>query len=537
MDLNLSGFLRICIHFFFAALTAFCICTSGEAEPSKRFSSSIDAVIIMDASGSLRITDPEGVRYKAAESFVSRLREGDRVAVVEFAEAARIIVPLTEISQKSQREISGAIYRVGDDGEYTDFLSAMELARELLEKEGREDSQKMVVLISDGKMDPHPATASPEKRISELYAQEVPLYQQANILVYTVAFSDLADKDLLREIAEATGGEGIYSPTSDELMNSIREVFSSLRASLLHRKDNIEKKFYVDDGVSEAVFVLAREEDGDLVLITPGGEVISKYDIRDDVRWYRVPKFEIITVTDPEEGDWTVSGLPSPESFATVLTHLKVIAEWESGRITANVPVLLKASFFEGRKPVALPEFTEIVKYVYQIIPTDKVSTPVQEGELNDYGKDGDNVENDGIFSSEVVIKSPGSYKLLLMAKSPTFTKKVEKNFEVLPPVVHLSIKKNLAESRHSEGKPHHKRGPAFIVSLDPEAASLRKRELLFEVTERETGKVYEYEVPHVNPKAAQYSVSTSIIDEEGDFEVRAVVTGRTRLRKIVRLK
>ncbi|HDO34120.1 MAG TPA: VWA domain-containing protein, partial [Chromatiales bacterium] len=61
----------------------------------------IDAVLVLDSSGSMRHTDPLRLRVPAAKLFISLLGAGDRVGVISFSGHAWPVIGLTDVTGAS----------------------------------------------------------------------------------------------------------------------------------------------------------------------------------------------------------------------------------------------------------------------------------------------------------------------------------------------------------------------------------------------------------------------------------------------------
>lgn len=148
----------------------------------------IDMVILLDRSGSMRSTDPEGLSISAASFVVDQLsltNENNRVAIVTFSSQVYIlgqkkIDPSKALSSNFAgicEMLSAGISKEGafhfrelspDDpnrfykllkkqlqiGGYTELGMALELAGKILSNSDK-DRKKMILLISDGKPEPN----------------------------------------------------------------------------------------------------------------------------------------------------------------------------------------------------------------------------------------------------------------------------------------------------------------------------------------------------------------------------------------------
>src|SRR5262245_17273721 len=83
----------------------------------------LDVVLILDSSRSMKRTDPEKLRNKAAKLFMRFLSPGDRAALVHFSSAAVTVLPLAPLSQHGLEAMDLAIDGVPVEGNFSDLWS------------------------------------------------------------------------------------------------------------------------------------------------------------------------------------------------------------------------------------------------------------------------------------------------------------------------------------------------------------------------------------------------------------------------------
>ena len=138
----------------FTALSLFTVAaarpmTGGEEINTN--STGIDIAVVFDVSLSMFAEDENGPRFEKGKMMlidVLNSLSGDRVAIIPFAGAAFLQLPLTDDYETLQTVVSvlepGMIERQG-----TALGTAMELAADTL-KSSPETSDKMIIIISDG---------------------------------------------------------------------------------------------------------------------------------------------------------------------------------------------------------------------------------------------------------------------------------------------------------------------------------------------------------------------------------------------------
>jgi Mg-chelatase subunit ChlD len=166
--------------------------------------SAVDAVLLIDTSGSMLVTDPLRLRYEGAKLLLQFLGKNDRIGVVAFSDTATVVSDLQPYAAERSDQLVSAIQGIKTEGRYTDLLEAVKAGSNLLESSSREDAQRVLILLSDGKMEPEVSRGTAMARTQELVNDVLPDLKAREIKIHTLAFSSQADRELLGEIAGAT---------------------------------------------------------------------------------------------------------------------------------------------------------------------------------------------------------------------------------------------------------------------------------------------------------------------------------------------
>lgn len=464
---------------------------------------SVDAVLLIDSSGSMRVTDPEGLRYEGAELFTKMLSKGDRLSIVAFDDETRVLRPLSDYNPAE--DLRSLIRSAGDSGTFTNLLGAVKQAQSILEASPRKGASQVIVLLSDGKMEA--STGSPEDLTNTLLGATANDLRGNEIKVYTLALSEMADKTILSQLSSFTNAVHWFTPDATKIHESYADLFLAVKKPQVVPFS--KRGFKIDRDIQEATFYIDRASStGTVELISPLGQRISENDLPVGVKWFSGQKFYVITVNSPTPGEWGLSGVDGNEGFATLLTNLKLETEWPPSMI-AGEKVTLKARLFEDNKPVVLPEMTASGQYAFQISPTDKVSEPIIRDLLLDNGQDGDEVPNDSIFSREISIEEPGEYRIRILAKAPTFERNQNIPFRVRPRLVSVEPTEeyiNLKLSSELDG--------ALKLNIELIAFDADNKKL---------------KLPVVKVKEGEYHASSSLLPAPGVFTLIASVDGITK--------
>lgn len=215
-----------------------------------------EIVLVVDTSGSMRwnIKGKETniiserritIAKNAALKFIENIKEHKnvKVALVTYANYANVKVGLTDDFEKLKREINKL-----DAYDGTNIGDGLRRAYyELFSERSSSDAEKYIVMLTDGEptfhsyvqvknrkvffLDDGPATkiAGGGSRVTkddEDYCYEVvnKLINTKNINTYFIGFTDGSDKNILKGLAAAAGGEFRAAKDSDALENVYEDI-------------------------------------------------------------------------------------------------------------------------------------------------------------------------------------------------------------------------------------------------------------------------------------------------------------------------
>ncbi len=280
---------------------------------------SLRTVLVIDASSSMRATDPKELRKVAAELFVDLTRDGDQLAVVGFDGSPRNAMPaLIPIRTAADRDIvKSAIRAVGNDGNWTDFTAGFEGARHILSatKSGPGD-QDLVVFLTDGRCDPDPkgpivdaarAFGGGKSKIEQIcqervFAEQVTALGKARI--YAVGLSKSAPRIFLEELGRRTGGIGVATDRADELPHLFADIYARLFGGrLVDGPAAATTSVTVDEGAGSIDVVLVGPPKLGMRLFDPAGAEVDKNNTRpENVFFSNGPAYRMFRINKPAVG-------------------------------------------------------------------------------------------------------------------------------------------------------------------------------------------------------------------------------------------
>lgn len=274
-----------------------------------------NTVAVLDKSGSMGDRDTVSgdaritVAKQSARSLVDFVGNNNQLGVVAFDAYAQTVSSLRSLSDDNRADIKDEIDSLGSRGN-TSISAGL---REALGMLRGTNGSKSIILLSDGESD------FPGNVLSEL--------KSLGVTIYTIGMGSSADEQLLRRLANETGGQTALRPQPGE----IRQVFQSFSISAqnlsqitseqaeLTEGETASGSATVDGSCDEVQFSLTYP--GSTITLqpeTPDGEQLTE----SDTVTRRVGETsEIWTVESPQTGDWsfTMTGeqLDRPETATT----------------------------------------------------------------------------------------------------------------------------------------------------------------------------------------------------------------------------
>lgn len=270
-------------------------------------------VLIIDASGSMKWTDPKEIRKVAAEIYVDLARDGDQIAVTGFDGGVRQSTGafITLGSEADRARVKAAIRAVGNDGAHTDFTAALGEARRLFGAAPKtRDVREFVVLLTDGECDPERvgvfAKGNAELECKRIVTDElVPALAPARI--YAIGFGGAAGQGpFFEEVAAKSGGGALVTTRADELPELFARTYASIFGSRLTAGAALARTpITVDTGAPSLDVVVVSPAAGRASLIDPTGRAIEHG--AGGVTIVESPAYRFFRVPKPAAGSWILS--------------------------------------------------------------------------------------------------------------------------------------------------------------------------------------------------------------------------------------
>lgn len=173
-----------------------------------------DFVFAIDDSGSMFDTDPQELRYSALEELLGTMDEKERAGLVRFSEIVYDSVELKELDEEQRTRLSDDLSISQAEGG-TDIYGALTAALDMHLNNAQPGRAPVVVLLSDGQ-----SQVPLNKTVRE--------FLDAGVAVSTVSLGPGADEELLKNLAQSTGGQYFKVEKASDLAQTFRQVSTAV---------------------------------------------------------------------------------------------------------------------------------------------------------------------------------------------------------------------------------------------------------------------------------------------------------------------
>ena len=321
-----SGIRQVCIvaFLFFAILLPINVSATVPIE-------GIDAILVIDTSGSMRTADPERITLEAASLFMDMMEtRNSRIGIIQFSGGLHTIMPLTPIyditvRNNIRRNISQFMYQG-----WTDIGMAMRAAAEMLIDDPMPTNSPMIILFTDGRIELPANNFANSRTVDASYEDAWWAVDTVGdfAAIYTIGLNHdgTLNTEFLQEIASRTNARSYIADEADALPQIFNEIFANhIRSSIT------EVATVVADGetyaevaipipsafVAEAnIIMLSSRPITSVRLFDPSGREVP-FDGESYTLTY-ANRYSMVKVLSPMVGDWLLSVRGLPEDRITI---------------------------------------------------------------------------------------------------------------------------------------------------------------------------------------------------------------------------
>lgn len=288
------------------------LASGNAAAENGDYTSKVDVVFVVDASKSMKASDPSGLTAEAMKMFIDMCHiKGDKGGMVAYSgdiiREASVNYLNTEADKSSLKNTLTGLQL----GDWTDIGLGLKRGVSIL-REGHDAGHKpIIILLSDGKNDPQrDKTASQDDMaaaITEAKAQGFP--------VYTIGLNadGTVDENQLKYISSETKGKNFITNNANDLPQILREIYADSSSLKISQQNTItgngafqDVAINIPDSNNvEANITLLSANPVELQLKDPSGKAVSIPTA--NVVYSKSSKYSMLKLVSPAKGKWTLS--------------------------------------------------------------------------------------------------------------------------------------------------------------------------------------------------------------------------------------
>jgi hypothetical protein len=352
----------------------FCLISPSQGKAADN--EDLAVVFVLDNSGSMKLNDPGKIRFSAASMLVDLLRSKDKVGLVSFSGKAQVLVPMSGLDSRDQRNSVKTILAGAENGkDWTDLSAGLEAAFSELEKA---QGQGIVILVSDGEPEPGPGFRS-NQALQETYLKSlwtsVSRYSSKGYPIYSIGLSTQVDISLLQKLSRETGGSMFRAPNAEALPGIFQDILGGFRDNIslgeftspLSLEQWGEPNLIRVNSSLKLLTFRGLSTDGhgmELQLKDPGGKLLSEG--AKGITMVRGPNYSSISIENPVAGNWLVQakgrGTGRIKAEGQSQYSLQVMQPTTRANLPVKSPVRFAVKVTENGLPVTNPELKLTLK-------------------------------------------------------------------------------------------------------------------------------------------------------------------------------
>ncbi len=319
-----------------------------------------DIRILIDISGSMKKNDPNNLRIPALQLVTNLMPTGADAGVWAFGRYVNMMVPLAKVDNKWQSQATETANKINSRGLYTNIGGVLDKASYGWIKPS-ETEKRSIILLTDGMVDISKDPAVNEKEREKILNTILPKLAKAGVAIHTIALSKNADHELLKSLSTQTDGWYQAVESAEELQKVFLKIFeqSAERDSL----PLTENQFKVDSSINEITVLIFKENPLDETkIIQPNGEILQESSQDGSVRWFATANYDLITVQDPQAGNWKVDAKVSPDNRVMIVSDLGLNVAEVPNNLLAGEAIHYEVSLVEKGETITKPDFLNLVE-------------------------------------------------------------------------------------------------------------------------------------------------------------------------------
>ena len=390
----------------------------------------LDVRILVDVSTKMKLHDPDHYRKSSLTLFTKLLPSKTTAGIWMYDGMVTELMPVSKVGLSWKSLAEKSFKKIHSKGQFSNLEKALAVASlDWVEKDDK--SNRHIVLITDGLInisDRKGANIASKNRVLNYQLNRL---KELGVSVHSIGLSEKAEVSLLEELSAGTGGWYDRVKNSGHLERTLFRV--NRRLVQKNSVPILSNKFHIDGTVREFTAVVFRKKKFSIIqLDDPEGMDFGRQNYRDGVNWFRAKNYDIVTVSNPLEGDWQIIASADPGNEILVTTKLQMIMDELPKEIPSGQSTRIRSLMVEKGKLIHNGNFLDAIQLSLQL--KDK------EGEIYKHDMQRDMITGGYYFADVGEDLIPGTYELTVKAKGNTFERIDTALLNVGPRIVPKSV-------------------------------------------------------------------------------------------------
>ncbi len=318
-----------------------------------------DVRVLVDISGSMKKNDPKNLRIPATRLITNLMPQGSDSGIWTFGRYVNMLVPLKKVNPQWQKEAMQATAKINSAGLYTNIGEAMTRATWDWNKSDTSEARSLI-LLTDGMVDISKNQQENQKERERILNEVIPKLKKSGVTIHTIALSQDADEALLSTMANQTDGWFTAVDNADELQKIFLKIFEQATPrDSLPLKNNT---FKVDASIEEmTLLVFKQEAQSQTTLNTPSKKKITEKNADASVRWFASKSYDLITIAQPEVGEWNIDAAIDPDNRVMIVSNLGLNIGELPNNVLAKEQIQYYLQLLEDGKVIKKPDFLQLI--------------------------------------------------------------------------------------------------------------------------------------------------------------------------------
>ena len=373
-----------------------------------------DIRLLIDISGSMKKNDPANLRIPAVSLLTELIPDGDKAGVWTFGQWVNHLVKHQVVDDAWRDYAKKEAKKINSVALYTNIGAVLEKASDDFYKQDADFSNTHFILLTDGMVD---IDRDPQKNAAErerILSTVLNTIKDRGAKIHAISLSKNADQSLMEKLAIQTGGQAAIAESPEDLT----KIFvQALDQAVPSEQVPIEgNEFAIDSSIEEFTALIFRKPDSLPTEIVAPDETVYRYgQNNEDIKWFQDQGYDLITITRPLEGTWTIKADIQPESRVTVVSNLQLQMSKLPVNFFAGESLDVEVSFLEEGKLVLNPEFLSLLDVQLQLKTEEGKTASKSMSEL-------DAPPADGVFRESITkLSKIGQYEVSVLVDGKTF--------------------------------------------------------------------------------------------------------------------